>query len=78
MIRADGLVRALRRRDLVALLLHAMMGAGMLVAPSRVFGYVGDWSFVALGALHPRRRSGLPLDVAPLMCRTRRHKPLDR
>lgn len=50
MIRADGLVRALRRRDLIALLLHAMMGAGMLVAPSRVFGYVSDWSFVALGA----------------------------
>ena len=43
-----GLVRALRRRDLVGLLLNAMMGAGMLAAPAKVFGLAGDWSFVVL------------------------------
>jgi amino acid transporter len=43
------LIRALRRRDLVGLLLNAMMGAGMLAAPSKVFGLAGDWSFVILG-----------------------------
>lgn len=42
------LVRALRRRDLVGLLLNAMMGAGMLAAPAKVFGLAGDWSFVVL------------------------------
>ena len=44
------LVRALRRRDLTGLLLNAMMGAGMLAAPARVFGLVGDWGFVVLFA----------------------------
>ena len=46
----EGLVRALRRRDLTGLLLNAMMGAGMLAAPARVFGLVGDWGFVVLFA----------------------------
>ena len=46
----DGLVRALRRRDLTGLLLNAMMGAGMLAAPARVFGLVGDWGFLVLAA----------------------------
>lgn len=45
---APHLVRALRRRDLVGLLLNAMMGAGMLAAPAKVFGLAGDWSFVVL------------------------------
>jgi len=44
------LVRALRRRDLVGLLLNAMMGAGMLAAPAKVFGLAGEWSFVVLAA----------------------------
>jgi len=43
-----GLVRTLRRRDLVGLLLNSMMGAGMLAAPAKVFGLVGDWSFIVL------------------------------
>ena len=43
-----NLVRALRRRDLIGLLLNAMMGAGMLAAPAKVFGLAGDWSFVVL------------------------------
>ena len=42
------LIRALRRRDLVGLLLNAMMGAGMLAAPAKVYGLAGDWSFAVL------------------------------
>lgn len=44
------LIRALRRRDLVGLLLNAMMGAGMLAAPAKVYGLAGDWSFAVLAA----------------------------
>ncbi len=43
-----ALVRALRRRDLAALVLNAMIGAGMLAAPSRVYAIAGDWSFLVL------------------------------
>jgi amino acid transporter len=42
------LVRALRRRDLVGILLNAMMGAGMLAAPSKVYATSGGWSFAVL------------------------------
>lgn len=42
------LMRVLRRRDLVGLLLNAMMGAGMLAAPAKVYGLAGDWSFMVL------------------------------
>ena len=45
---APHLIRVLRRRDLTGLLLNAMMGAGMLAAPAKVFGLAGDWSFVVL------------------------------
>lgn len=45
-----GLLRALRRRDLTGILLNAMMGAGMLAAPARVFGLVDDWGFLVLSA----------------------------
>jgi len=44
------LLRALRRRDLVGILLNAMIGAGMLAAPARVFGLAEGWSFVVLVA----------------------------
>ena len=54
-----GLARALSRRDLIGILLNAMMGAGMLAAPSRVFAIAEGWSFVVLLA------SGLML--APLI-----------
>ena len=43
------LVRVLRRRDLIGILLNAMMGAGMLAAPAKVFGLSGDWSLLVLG-----------------------------
>lgn len=43
-------MRVLRRRDLAGLLLNAMIGAGMLAAPAKVFGLAGDWSFLVLVA----------------------------
>jgi len=44
------LVRALTRRDLLGILLNAMIGAGMLAAPAKVFAIAGGWSFVVLAA----------------------------
>lgn len=44
------LVRALRRRDLAGILLNAMIGAGMLAAPAKVYAIAGNWSFVVLAA----------------------------
>ena len=46
---APGLLRALRRRDLVGIMLNAVIGAGMLAAPARVFDLAGGWSFALLG-----------------------------
>ena len=42
------LVRALRRRDLAGILLNAMIGAGMLAAPAKVYAIAGSWRFVVL------------------------------
>lgn len=42
------LLRVLRRRDLIGILLNAMIGAGMLAAPAKVFALAGDWSFAVL------------------------------
>lgn len=50
MSEAPGLLRALRRRDLIGLLLNAMLGAGMLTAPARVYGAVDSWGLVVLAA----------------------------
>ncbi len=44
------LLRVLRRRDLIGILLNAMIGAGMLAAPAKVFALAGDWSFAVLAA----------------------------
>jgi amino acid transporter len=44
------LLRALRRRDLIGILLNAMIGAGMLAAPARVYDLAGGWSFLVLAA----------------------------
>ena len=44
------LLRVLRRRDLIGILLNAMIGAGMLAAPAKVFALAGDWSFGVLAA----------------------------
>lgn len=43
-----GLVRALRRRDLIGLMLNGVIGAGMLAAPAKVFALADGWSFVIL------------------------------
>lgn len=44
------LLRVLRRRDLIGILLNAMIGAGMLAAPAKVYALAGDWSFAVLAA----------------------------
>jgi len=49
-LQTPHLVRVLRRRDLVGILLNAMIGAGMLAAPAKVYALAGDWSFVVLAA----------------------------
>jgi len=43
------LIRALRRRDLIGIMLNAVIGAGMLAAPAKVFDLAGGWSFALLG-----------------------------
>lgn len=43
-----SLVRALRRRDLIGILLNTMIGAGMLAAPAKVYGIADGWSFLVL------------------------------
>jgi len=49
-IEPSHLLRVLRRRDLIGILLNAMIGAGMLAAPAKVYALAGDWSFVVLAS----------------------------
>src|SRR5690349_21281636 len=42
-----GLIRSLGRVDLVALIINAVIGAGIFGLPARIFGLVGDFSIVA-------------------------------
>jgi APA family basic amino acid/polyamine antiporter len=42
------LLRVLRRRDLIGILLNAMIGSGMLAAPAKVYALAGGWSFLVL------------------------------
>jgi amino acid transporter len=44
------LLRALRRRDLVGILINAMIGAGILAAPAKVYSLAEGWSFWVLAA----------------------------
>lgn len=44
---AQGLVKEIRRWDFVALVLNAIIGAGIFGLPSNVFKEVGSWSLVA-------------------------------
>lgn len=44
------LLRALRRRDIIGLLLNVMIGAGMLTAPAKVYGAVDGWGLLVLAA----------------------------
>jgi amino acid transporter len=41
------LVRSIRRWDLVAVTINAVIGAGIFGLPARVFGFIGDFSVVA-------------------------------
>jgi amino acid transporter len=45
---APTLVRALGRRDIIGILLNAMIGSGMLAAPAKVYAIAGGWSFLVL------------------------------
>jgi basic amino acid/polyamine antiporter, APA family len=44
---SEGLVRGIRRWDLVALVLNAIIGAGIFGLPARVYALAGVWSLVA-------------------------------
>src|SRR6478735_5656979 len=48
--RVPTLVRALGRRDIIGILLNAMIGSGMLAAPAKVYAIAGGWSFLILMA----------------------------
>lgn len=43
----EGLIRAIRRWDLVALVINAVVGAGIFGLPSEVFGRIGVYSLLA-------------------------------
>src|SRR5919112_1122809 len=42
-----GLVRGIRKWDLVALIINSMVGAGIFVLPARAFGLIGPYSLAA-------------------------------
>jgi APA family basic amino acid/polyamine antiporter len=44
-----GLIRSLRRWDLVAIVLNGIIGAGIFGLPSRTFALAGDYSLVSFG-----------------------------
>src|SRR5437867_3411360 len=46
----EGLVRTIRRWDLLALAINAIIGAGIFGLPSEVFGRIGVYSLLALVA----------------------------
>jgi amino acid transporter len=43
----EGLVRGIRRWDMVLLVLNAIIGSGIFGLPARVFSLIGPWSLVA-------------------------------
>lgn len=43
----EGLVRGIRRWDLVAVVINGIIGAGIFGLPSKVFGLIGSYSLVA-------------------------------
>ena len=42
-----GLVRSIGRLDLVAVVINAVIGAGIFGLPARIFGLIGDYSLIA-------------------------------
>lgn len=43
----EGLVRGIRRLDLVGLVLNSMIGAGIFVLPAKAYGLIGTYSIIA-------------------------------
>src|SRR3712207_6590824 len=43
----SGLVRGIRRWDLVALIINSMVGAGIFVLPARAYALIGPYSLLA-------------------------------
>src|SRR5687767_486074 len=43
----EGLVRGIRRWDLVAVVINGIIGAGIFGLPSEVFGKIGSYSLIA-------------------------------
>src|ERR1700704_1451770 len=46
-ISGEGLVRGIRKWDLVAVTINAVIGAGIFGLPSKVFGLIGSYSLIA-------------------------------
>ncbi len=46
----EGLVRGIRKWDLVAVAINAVIGAGIFGLPSKVFALIGSYSLIAFGA----------------------------
>jgi len=43
----EGLVRGIRRWDLVGVVINSVIGAGIFVLPARAFGLIGNYSLIA-------------------------------
>jgi basic amino acid/polyamine antiporter, APA family len=46
---SEGLVRGIRRLDLVGVVINSMIGAGIFVLPAQAFGLIGTYSLIAFG-----------------------------
>ena len=44
---SKGLIRGIRRWDLVAIAINAIIGAGIFGLPSKVFSLIGSYSLIA-------------------------------
>ncbi|HEY3138100.1 MAG TPA: amino acid permease, partial [Blastocatellia bacterium] len=45
----EGLIRGIRRWDLIAVAINAIIGAGIFGLPSRVYALIGSYSLIAFG-----------------------------
>src|SRR4030081_1572239 len=46
----EGLVRGIRRWDLVAITINGIIGAGIFGLPAKVYNLIGSYSLIAFGA----------------------------
>ncbi|MGH9957523.1 MAG: APC family permease, partial [Pyrinomonadaceae bacterium] len=46
---SEGLVRGIRRLDLVGVVINSMIGAGIFVLPAKAFDLIGTYSLIAFG-----------------------------